>query len=152
VNNTDFNTLIIQLTSIREEVEERRKRLQRLQSEIDQMAAGDFKVSDSVSCGRKGKKPLRIVKITGFPLPYYEQRMNLLDRRIRNLADKEQELLEVVTNLEEKIDSIEDSRIRRILTLRYIDGLSWVQVAHKMGGKATADSCRVACSNFLKNL
>lgn len=150
LNDLDFYTLICQLASMKEEVEEHKKRIESLKNEIERMESGHFKVTDSVTCGKKGKKPLQIIKITGFPGTYYDQRVSLLNKRIRNLADKEQEFLEVITAAEERIENIKDSRMRRILTMRYIDGLSWVQVAHRLGGNATADSCRMACDRFLE--
>lgn len=145
----NLGELLNQLADMQQEVEERRLRARKLQDEIDGMDSKGFVVADSVACGKKGKKPIKTVKIVGFPWPYYQNRRILLDKRIRILAEKEQELLEVITALEEKIDSIGDSRMRRILSLRYIDGLSWVQVAHRIGGNATADSCRNAQDRFL---
>ena len=42
------------------------------------------------------------------------------------------------------------SRMQRILKYRYLEGLSWEQVAAKMGRKATADSVRMELNKFLK--
>jgi len=51
------------------------------------------------------------------------------------------------------INSVEDSQIRQILSLRYINGLSWVQIAFALGGGNTADGVRMAHKRFLeKNL
>lgn len=49
------------------------------------------------------------------------------------------------------INSIEDSYIRQILTLRYVNGLSWQQIAHHMGGGNTADGVRMACTRYLRS-
>ena len=144
----EFKVLMEQLVSIRKEVYEYQERIQKIQREIQEMSVDGFVVTDSVTCGRKGKKPLRTVKITGFPQSYYNQRIALLKKRILLQAKKEQELLEKIMEAEEEIKEINDSRIRRILTLRYIDDLSWVQVANRIGGKATADSCRNALDRF----
>lgn len=51
--------------------------------------------------------------------------------------------------LQAYIDSIGDSQIRQIMTLRYVDGLSWSHVARKLGGGYTADSVRMAHQRFL---
>lgn len=48
------------------------------------------------------------------------------------------------------IEAIEDSRLRRIYTLRFVEGLSWWQVAHRIGGGNTADSCRKAVVRHLE--
>ncbi|MEG1061639.1 MAG: hypothetical protein RSD35_06845 [Oscillospiraceae bacterium] len=47
------------------------------------------------------------------------------------------------------IASIDDSYIRQILTLRYVDGLSWVAVAFHMGG--SEDSVRKTHDRFLRS-
>ena len=49
------------------------------------------------------------------------------------------------------INSIEDSYIRQIMTLRYVNGLSWQQIAHHMGGGNTSDGVRMACNRYLKS-
>ncbi|RKJ49996.1 hypothetical protein D7Y09_14110 [bacterium 1XD42-1] len=47
------------------------------------------------------------------------------------------------------IASIDNSSMRQVLTLRFVDGLSWNQVACGIGGRNTADSVRKACERFL---
>ena len=47
------------------------------------------------------------------------------------------------------INSIEDSLMRQILTLRYVDNLSWNRVAQAIGGNNTADSIRMLHNRFL---
>lgn len=41
------------------------------------------------------------------------------------------------------IVSIDDPLLRQIITLRFIDGKSWLKVAEAIGGDATADGCRM---------
>ena len=140
--------LIGQLNDLKAEIEEKEIKIQELQKEIEKMNKSNYLESDSVSCGKKGKKSLGTVRITGFPYPYYEKKKELLEKRISNLADRQQELLELITVIEEKIEEVSDSRTRRILELRYIEGLSWVQIANKVGG--SPDSCRITSDRFLK--
>jgi len=47
------------------------------------------------------------------------------------------------------IDSLDDSLVRLILSLRYINGLSWRQVALNIGGESTEDSVRMIHNRFL---
>lgn len=47
------------------------------------------------------------------------------------------------------INSVNDSFIRQILGLRYIDGKSWQGIANEIGGN-TADSIRMAHNRFLR--
>ena len=48
------------------------------------------------------------------------------------------------------ITNVEDSFMRQLLTLRYVNGFSWVQVAMHMGGGNTDDSVRKAHKRFLE--
>jgi len=48
------------------------------------------------------------------------------------------------------IASVEDAQMRMILSLRYVNGLSWQQVADGIGGNNTADGVRKSHDRFLK--
>lgn len=56
-----------------------------------------------------------------------------------------------LNRLNRYIQSIDDSEMRMILSLRYINGLSWQQVAASISIYATADSVRMQHNRFLKN-
>lgn len=45
--------------------------------------------------------------------------------------------------------SIDDSLIRQIMQYRFISGLSWTQVAFRIGGDNTADGVRMICNRWL---
>lgn len=47
------------------------------------------------------------------------------------------------------IASVRDSLIRQILTFRFVNGLSWRQVAENIGGGNTAESVRKICERYL---
>lgn len=51
--------------------------------------------------------------------------------------------------LEAYIAGIEDSFVRQIFTCRFVEGLSWRQVADKVGGRNTADGVRKLSKRFL---
>lgn len=55
-----------------------------------------------------------------------------------------------LNKLERYIQSIDDSQMRQILTLRYINGLNWQQVAFSIGGGNTANGVQMAVKRFLK--
>ena len=65
----------------------------------------------------------------------------------RQKAKAEQNKLQV----EEWMMTI-SSRLQRIVKYRYLEGLSWGQVATKMGKKASADSVRMELERFLKKI
>lgn len=60
------------------------------------------------------------------------------------------ELLETRNKVEEFIAGIDDSRMRRIISLRFTDGLSWNEVADCIGGGNTAGSVKMAFQRFMK--
>lgn len=47
------------------------------------------------------------------------------------------------------LERINDSLVRQILLCRYIDGMSWTQVALQVGGGNTADSVRKIAERYL---
>lgn len=54
-----------------------------------------------------------------------------------------------LNRLNRYIDSVADNEISQILALRYINGLSWEQVAAHISHYATADSVRMMHNRFL---
>ena len=86
--------------------------------------------------------------------PSYENR---LERYIAEIVDLEAIISAKITQcqhernrLERYIADIPDSNLRMIFTLRFINGLSWVQLAFSIGGDCTADGARMACSRYIK--
>jgi len=55
-----------------------------------------------------------------------------------------------LNRLNRYIQSVEESQMRLILSLRYINGLSWRQIAFSIGGSTTEDSIRMLHNRFLK--
>lgn len=51
--------------------------------------------------------------------------------------------------LERYIADIPDSLTRQIFTLRFINRLTWVQVARHIGGGNTADGVRMVCTRYV---
>ena len=58
--------ILIEYADMKEEIKDLRRRIEKIQKELDKLH-GQI-VVDSVSCGKKGKKPLGTVKITGRPV------------------------------------------------------------------------------------
>lgn len=132
-----------------------RQQVSRLESKIEKMTKENYFVSDVVTCGKKGRKPLGTAKVSGFPHEEYNNTRVLLEKRRNNLYKEEQELLELITKVEEYISIIDDIEMRSILTLYYVDDLNWVQVANRMNDfykrkKYTESSCRQKHDRFLK--
>ena len=66
----------------------------------------------------------------------------VIEQKLRHCLAEQQ-------RLEQYIAGIEDSFVRQIFTCRFVEGLSWRQVAKKVGGKNSAGNIRVICHRFL---
>ena len=139
--------ILIQYSDLQEEVKEVRERIDKTEKQIAKLEA-DGNVVDSVSGGNGGTQHF---KIEGFPYPEYSRKKTLLYARKATLASLEMELMETLNKVEEFIASVDDSRMRRIITLRFIDNLSWNKVADRIGGNNTEDSVKKAFYRFMEN-
>ena len=137
--------VLSQYSDLQEEVKEVRLKIERLEKDISKIEAGEM-VIDSVSGGDGGKQHF---KIEGIPFPEYSRKKTLLYARKATLQLLEDDLLEKTNEVEEFIASIKDSHIRRIVNLRVINGLSWNEVARRIGGN-TEDSVRKAFERFME--
>lgn len=138
--------ILIQYSDLQEEVKEVRDRINKTEDQIAKIEK-DGNVIDSV-CGGNGG--IQHFKIEGFPYPEYSRKKTLLYARKATLASLEMELLETLNQVEEFIARVDDSRMRRIITLRFVDNLSWNKVADRIGGNNTEDSVRKAFTRFME--
>ena len=139
--------ILIQYSDLQEEVKEVRERIERTERQIAKIEE-DGNVIDTVSGGCGG---IQHFKIEGFPYPEYSRKKTLLYARKATLASLELELMETLNQVEEFIASVDDSRMRRIITLRFINNLSWNKVADRIGGNNTEDSVKKAFYRFMDN-
>ena len=139
--------ILIQYSDLQEEVKEVRERIDKTEKQIAKLEV-EGNVVDSVSGGNGGTQHF---KIEGFPYPEYSRKKTLLYARKATLASLEMELIETLNKVEEFIASVDDSRMRRIITLRFIDNLSWNKVADRIGGNNTEDSVKKAFYRFMEN-
>lgn len=138
--------ILTQYSDLQEEVKEVRERIERTEKQIAKIEE-EGNVIDTVSGGNGG---IQHFKIEGFPYPEYSRKKSLLYVRKATLASLEMELLETLNRVEEFIASVEDSRIRRIITLRFIENLSWNKVADRIGGGNTEDSVKKSFYRFME--
>lgn len=66
------------------------------------------------------------------------------------IAAKITQCLHQRSRLERYIADIPDSLTRQIFTLRFINGLSWENVAYSVGGGNTEGSVKMSCYRYLK--
>lgn len=94
-------------------------------------------------------------KISGLPHATGESRKTesvaILIAEQRDLVELKikQSVIEY-NRLNRYIASVEDPMIRNILTLRFVNGLPWIQVAMGVGGGNTANNVRMACERYLE--
>lgn len=152
--------ILIQYADLQEEVKEIRDKIDKLDSEIIKIErelesiVDEGTVRDNVKGGVGG---LQNFNIEGFPYPEYDKkRSQLLTKKIflnqqkSTLAVFEYDLLNKTNEVQDFIVSIDDSRMRRIITARFIDRMSWNKVADRIGGGNTEDSVRMAFERFMK--
>lgn len=150
-------SILSEYAYMKEEIKDLRRRITEDQKKIDRL--NSLIVADSVTCGKKGKKPIRTVKIKGFPKMEIERRQALLERRQAKLRMLETDLIEKQLQVEEYIQTIEKSELRIMFRLYYIDSFTWYQVAMRMNQifpkrriKYTDDSCRKRHDRFLEKV
>lgn len=94
-------------------------------------------------------------QITGMPrasqvsdkVGEYATEIALLKDLIKKNKD---EVWKECLRLENYISSIDDSLTRQIFILRFVNGLTWAQVAHRIGGN-TVSSVKMICYRYLEN-
>ena len=150
-------SILSEYADMKEEIKDLRRRITEDQKKIDRL--NRLIVADSVTCGKKGKKPIRTVKIKGFPKMEIERRQALLEQRQAKLHMLETDLIEKQLQVEEYIQTIEKSELRIMFRLYYIDSLTWYQVAMRMNQifpkrriKYTEDNCKQRHKRFLEKV
>lgn len=138
--------ILTQYSDLQEEVKEVRNRIESTEKQIAKIEE-EGNVIDTVSGGSGG---IQHFKIEGFPYPEYSRKKSLLYVRKATLVNLELELTETLNLVEEFIAGVEDSRIRRIITLRFIENLSWNKVADRIGGGNTEDSVKKMFYRFME--
>lgn len=141
----------LQYNSLLQEIKQDILKVEKLQDEIALMSPDKEEVTDVVTTGKRGKKPISTKKIHGFESHSKINRKRAQLRKrigLKNLHIARME--EQIGEVEEYIDSLQDSEMRRILKYRCIDNMDWQSVAEKMGAGYTAESCKQRFSRFLR--
>ena len=139
--------ILNQYTDLLEEADDLENRIAKIERSLYRLRKQE--VSDSVTHGKKGKKPLKRTVITGMPEAAIRGREEQLKTYRQRLEESRRKAMNLINQVESYVASIKDSRVRRIFRLRYVDRLTWYQVAQRMGEPHTADGCRMAVDRFL---
>lgn len=124
-----------QLYLLNREIEENKRRLEELRTAAEGGAARITGLPHAPSIGR-GLESYAI----------------LIAETKELIRLKNQQLIIEYNRLNRYIAELDDSFMRQILSLRYINGLTWGQVAAHVGGGNTEDSVRKAHARFLTRI
>lgn len=67
------------------------------------------------------------------------------------IAAKQIQCIHERQRLERYIAAVPDSLTRMIMTLRFVNGLPWDQVAHSIGGGNTTDAVKKRCYRYISS-
>lgn len=133
--------------NLKREYDDLKVRISKAETELDRHEV-KYRIQDRTTGGMGGVQHFDIRGITYED--YTQKKTELLRRKLR-LEHLRDELGGKLEEVEQYIDSIEDSRKRLILRYKYVDGLSWRQTARKLGAGCTEDSVRMEITRFLKS-
>lgn len=136
-----------QYMDLKNEIIDVRRKIADLEKQIANLE--NMTVKDKVKGGEGG---LQSFNIEGFPTKEYSRKKTMLYSRKTTLALLEADIDEKILEVEKFMADIGDSRIRRIIDLRYIRNLSWNDVAAKIGGGNTEDTVKKQFYRFMEKL
>lgn len=139
--------ILEQYIAAKKEIEDYRRRIQSSKDKLLRMEERGYKERDSVKGGYGGNEHF---KIEGFPYPEYSKQKTLLNARINRLEQLQLDLIGLTNRVEEYITTINISRIRLLVTYRYVDDLRWRDVAKRLGPGNTENGCRMELERFLQ--
>ena len=126
---------LIQYCNLEEEIGKLEKRIDRIQKQSEM-------VSDVVQNGYKGH-----AVIYGYDC-YRKYKLEKLEQLLKQRHDR---LLDLQIEIEEWIDTIQDSDIRQIFEHRYIDNMSWIQIQLAMNYRHE-NAARMKHDRFLQKI
>lgn len=86
------------------------------------------------------------VRITGIDVKKHEK----INRVQQKLIKRKTALYYELEEIENFIENVEDSKVRQIIELRYIKGMSWNAVARNVYGYPNGDTARKKVTRFFK--
>lgn len=135
--------ILRQYTNLVKEFELEATRIEQMDAEIKAMHPEANEVTDVVTKGRRGKKPLGVCVIHGF------EDNTVINRKRAKLRERKakQELRlsrieNMILDVEEYINEVPDSETRMMMRFFFIDGQGWGDVAKSMGEGYTGDACK----------
>ena len=132
--------LLSQYSDVLNEIKLLNQQISKLQNRHEKI------VSDTVTGCTPKRSDKHVIVISGVDMRPDKQ----LRRKYQRLEQRRRRLKWIEGEIEIFIDSVADSKIRQILSLRYIDGLPWAKVAQDVYGYANANTPQMALTRYLK--
>ena len=138
--------ILIQYSDLQEEIKYLRKKIDSLQNEQSEM---------------DGRKKHSIVQASMKDFPYTQHNVHtegyigltkISSNHLQKLEKRYEELLQVTNDVMDFIESINDSRMRMIVTYRFIENYTWEKVADAMGGGNTENGVKSAFHRFIDKI
>ena len=109
---------------------------------------GPDHVSDAVSTAAEFPYSQHTLVISGYDWGTYNDQIDAVYKKRRQ---KYNELCHELGAIEDYISGIDDSLIRQIIRLKYLDGVrTWRQVAQEIGGGNSENGVKQAFSRFMR--
>ncbi len=144
--------ILIQYSDLQEEIKYLRKKIDSLQNE--QASMEKCKKHSTVQSSTKDfpytQHNVHTEGYIGLTNKSVRCLSSAIDTEIRKLESRYEKLLEITNDAMDFIESIEDSRMRMIVTYRFIENYSWGKVADAIGGGNTEDCVRKAFNRFME--
>ena len=116
--------------ALKDEQTDIRERVRRLKTEMSGLLET---VASDVVMGTREDGTYGPIKIKGIPFPEYDRKRDDLQKRIARYEEISAELSSMVTEVEVYIAAVSDPRVRTIMRLKYVDGLSWRDIGRRYG-------------------
>lgn len=142
--------MLEEYTERRAELKDLRKRIERQQDSLSKLR--QTVMADIVSCGKKGRKPIRTVRIQGMPVGLMERKEEALEKNQKLMELKEIELLEMQTRAEEYIETIPKSELRTIFRFYFIDDMTYAKTAIQMNALLPNREVKYTDENIKKKI
>ena len=148
-----YEDLKREIAIIRAKIEHLEREIPRLEQEIQEIENGLI-VKDKVRGGAGGWQTFTI---EGIPVVDLEEKTakliikkNLLITRREMVRNLEERVENQINDVEAFLASIDDSVVRQIVHFRYVEGMSWNQVADRIGGYNTEGSVKMMFKRYLE--
>lgn len=131
-----------------EQFREKKREVRMLEGKLESMKERcEETISDVVQASSREFPYIRqSARITGKDMTARKRMLVVKERLIK----RKRELEEDIEEIERFIDTIEDSAIRQIIELRYIEGRKWRDISNELYGYPSEELARIKLKRFIE--